>query len=39
LTESTVPAIISLDAEGRVTCRFNNPRNDEVHVILKAKHR
>jgi hypothetical protein len=39
LTESTVPAIISLDAEGRVMCRFNNPRNDEVHVILKAKHR
>lgn len=39
LTESTVPAIISLDSEGRVVCRFANPRNDEIHVILKAKHR
>ncbi len=24
---------------GRVMCRFNNSRNDEIHVILKAKHR
>ena len=39
LTESTVPAIITLDAEGRVVCKFNNPRNDELHVILKAKKR
>lgn len=39
LTEVTVPAIISLDPEGRVVCRFANPRNDEIHVILKAKHR
>ncbi len=39
LTEVAVPAIISLDAEGRIICRFNNPRNDEIHVILKAKHR
>ena len=39
LTEVTVPAIISLDAQGRVVCKFANPRNDEIHVILKAKHR
>jgi hypothetical protein len=39
LTEVTVPAIISLDSEGRVVCRFANPRNDEIHVILKAKQR
>ena len=39
LTEVTVPAIISLDPEGRIVCRFSNPRNDEIHVILKAKHR
>ena len=39
LTEVTIPAIISLDPEGRIMCRFNNPRNDEIHVILKAKHR
>jgi hypothetical protein len=39
LTESTVPAIVSLDAEGRVVLRFTNPRNDEIHVILKARKR
>ncbi len=39
LTEVTVPSIISLDAEGRVMLRFNNPRNDEIHVVLKAKRR
>ncbi len=39
LTQVTVPAIISLDAQGRVTCRFTNPRNDELHVILKARRR
>jgi hypothetical protein len=39
LTEVTVPAIIRLDSEGRVTCRFTNPRNDEIHVVLKARKR
>jgi len=39
LTESTVPAIISLDSEGRVVCRFTNPRTDEIHVILKGRKR
>jgi hypothetical protein len=39
LTESTVPAIVSLDSEGRVVCRFTNPRNDEIHVILKGRKR
>lgn len=39
LTESTIPAIVSLDSEGRVLCRFTNPRNDEIHVILKARKR
>ena len=39
LTEVTVPAIISLDPDGRLMLRFNNPRNDEIHVVLKAKHR
>ena len=39
LTESTVPAIVTLDSEGRVTLRYTNPRNDEIHVILKAKRR
>jgi hypothetical protein len=39
LTEVTVPAIISLDSQGRITCRFTNPRNDEIHVLIKARRR
>jgi len=39
LSEVSVPAIISLDAEGRINCRFTNPRNDEIHVVLKARQR
>jgi hypothetical protein len=39
LTSVSVPAIVSLDAEGRVMCRFTNPRNDEIHVVLKARKR
>jgi hypothetical protein len=37
LTSTSVPAIISLDAEGRLLCRYTNPRNDEIHVVIKAK--
>lgn len=39
LASVSVPAIVSLDAEGRVMCRFTNPRNDDVHVVLKARRR
>lgn len=39
LTGVSVPAIVSLDKEGRVACRFTNPRNDEIHVVLKARPR
>jgi hypothetical protein len=39
LTSVSVPAVISLDAEGRLSCRFVNPRNDELHVVLKARKR
>jgi hypothetical protein len=39
LTSVSVPAIVSLDAEGRVLCRFTNSRNDEVHVVLKGRRR
>ncbi len=39
LTSVSVPSIVSLDSEGRVLCRFTNPRTDEVHVILKARQR
>jgi hypothetical protein len=39
LTSTSVPAIVSLDPEGRILCRYTNPRNDEVHVVLKARRR
>jgi hypothetical protein len=39
LTEVSVPAIVTLDSEGRINCRFNNPRNGDIHVILKARQR
>lgn len=39
LASVSVPAVVSLDAEGRVACRFVNPRHDELHVVLKARKR
>jgi hypothetical protein len=39
LVSSNVPTIVSLDSEGRILCRYNNPRNDELHVIVKARPR
>ncbi len=39
LTSVSVPAIVSLDAEGRVICRFTNPRNDDIHAVVKARKR
>lgn len=39
LSSVSVPAVVSLDEEGRVACRFVNPRNDELHVVLKARRR
>jgi len=39
LTSVSVPAIVSVDSEGRVACRFVNPRNDEIHVVLKGRRR
>ena len=39
LTSVSVPAIVTLDSEGRVVCRFTNIRNDDIHVILKARKR
>ena len=39
LTSVSVPAIVSLDSEGRVLCRFTNPRNGDIHVVLKARQR
>jgi hypothetical protein len=37
LTSVSVPAIVSLDAEGEVKCSFTNTRNDDIHVVLKAR--
>lgn len=39
LTSVSVPAIVTLDSEGRVVCRFTNIRNDDIHVVLKARKR
>ena len=39
LTSTSVPAIISLDADGGVVCRYTNPRNDEIHVVIKGRKR
>jgi hypothetical protein len=39
LTLVSVPAIVSLDADGLVKCTFTNARNDEIHVVLKARRR
>ena len=37
LSSVNTPAIISLDAEGRVRLRFTNIRNDELSVVIRAK--
>ena len=39
LSALDTPAIISLDAEGRVALRFTNPRNDELNITLRARRR
>ena len=39
LTSVNIPAVISLDNEGRVTLRFTNIRNDEIAVTIKARKR
>ncbi|HSP07440.1 MAG TPA: hypothetical protein VLR94_09700 [Acidobacteriota bacterium] len=39
LVSCTFPAIITQDAEGRIVLQLNNPRNDEIHVIVHARKR
>jgi len=39
LTSLNVPAIISLDSEGRVLMRFTNIRNDELNITIRARRR
>ncbi len=37
LTSVNTPAVISLDAEGRIKLRFTNIRNDDLSIVLKAR--
>lgn len=39
LSSLSVPGIVSMDAEGRVHLEFTNSRNDEIHVVIKARRR
>jgi hypothetical protein len=39
LTSLNVPAIISLDTDGRVLLRFTNIRNGDIDVTIRAKRR
>lgn len=39
LVSCSIPAIISQDSAGRMVLQFNNPRNDEVHVVVHARKR
>lgn len=39
LTSVNTPATISLDTEGRIQLRFINIRNDELSIVIKARHR
>ncbi len=39
LTSVNVPAVITLDAQGRITLRFANIRNDQLAVTIQAKKR
>jgi hypothetical protein len=39
LVSLNVPAIITEDRDGLLTLRFTNPRNDELHIVLRARKR
>lgn len=39
LTSVDVPAVVSLDSQGRVFLRFTNTRNGDIAVTLRARHR
>ena len=39
LTASSIPAMVSETADGRIRLDFVNPRNDEIAVLIKAKRR
>ncbi|HEX9637307.1 MAG TPA: hypothetical protein VGB99_07220 [Acidobacteriota bacterium] len=39
LTHCSTPASVSEDAQGRIVLRLDNPRNDELHVVVRARRR
>ena len=39
LTVSSIPALVTETADGRIRLDFVNPRNDDIAVLLKAKRR
>jgi len=39
LVSCNLPAIISEDDQGLLTLRLTNPRNDELHVVVRARKR
>ena len=39
LTVSTIPATVSLTADGRIRLDFVNPRPDEIAVMIRARRR
>ncbi len=39
LTASSIPAMVSETADGRIRLDFVNPRNDEIAVLIRAKRR
>jgi hypothetical protein len=39
LTASSIPAVVSMTSDGRVRLDLDNPRTDEIAVLLKGKRR
>jgi hypothetical protein len=39
LTASSIPAVVSETEDGRIRLDFENPRNDEIAVLIKARRR
>ena len=39
LSASSIPAMVSETADGRIRLDFINPRNDEIAVLIRAKRR
>jgi hypothetical protein len=39
LTATSIPAVVAMTADGRVRLDYNNPRPDEVAVLLKGRKR